>query len=60
MDAMRYMVMALPYDLKDVTLKRAEENKAQSVLDKIKLYENQDFPDDGDGGVYGFGYYDLN
>ena len=59
MDAMRYLVMALPYDLKEVDIHKAEQNKAQSVLDRIKLYDNNDFPNDGEGGVYGLGYYDL-
>lgn len=59
MDAMRYLVMALPYDLKEITTDSASQNKAQSVLDKIKLHDNEDFENDGEGGVYGEGYYNL-
>lgn len=59
MDAMRYLVMALPYDLKEITTNSASQNKAQSVLDRIKLHDNEDFENDGEGGVYGEGYYNL-
>lgn len=59
MDAMRYLVMALPYDLKEINTNSASQNKAQSVLDRIKLHDNEDFENDGEGGVYGEGYYNL-
>lgn len=59
MDAMRYLVMALPYDLKEITTNSVSQNKAQSVLDRIKLHDNEDFENDGEGGVYGEGYYNL-
>ncbi len=59
MDAMRYMVMALPNDLREINDSSAEKNKAQSILDRIKLNNSKDFPNDGEGGVYGLGYYDL-
>lgn len=59
MDAMRYMVMALPMDLRDVSRENIDNNSKQSILDRIKLNDNEDFPNDGVGGVYGLGYYDL-
>ena len=59
MDAMRYMVMALPMDLRDVDRYSARDNSKQSILDRIRLNDNKDFPNDGVGGVYGLGYYDL-
>ena len=60
MDAMRYLVMALPYDLKEVDMHKSEQSKAQSILDRIKLNNDTDHPDDGEGGVYGIDYYDMN
>lgn len=60
MDAMRYLVMALPYDLKEVDMHKSEQSKAQSILDRIKLNDNNEHPDDGEGGVYGLGYYDMD
>lgn len=59
MDAMRYLVMALPYDLKEINTNSASQNKTQSILDRIKLHDNDDFENDGEGGVYGEGYYNL-
>ena len=59
MDAMRYMVMALPNDLRDVSLSSAEDKNRKSVLDRLKLQDSSEFPNDGEGGVYGMGYYDL-
>ena len=60
MDAMRYLVMALPYDLKEVDMHKSEQSKAQSILDRIKLNNDTDHPDDGEGGVYGIDYYDMD
>ena len=61
MDAMRYMVMALPYDLREVDPKKSEDLRTQSILDKIKLNSyKEDFPDDGEGNVFGVGYFDMN
>ena len=58
MDAMRYMIMALPNDLRDINLVGAKENSNQTVLDRLKM-QTDTSPSDGTGGVYGFGYYDL-
>ena len=59
MDAMRYMVMALPFDLKEVNMVRGADNTKQSILDRIKLVNEENHPEDGQGNVYGMGYYDL-
>lgn len=59
MDAMRYMVMALPNDLRDVNLSSAADKDRKSILDRLKLQDDYEHPNDGEGGVYGVGYYDL-
>lgn len=59
MDAMRYMVMALPYDLREVNRSSAADNTKQSILDRIRLTNEAEHPDDGQGNVYGLGYYEL-
>ena len=56
MDAMRYMVMALPYDIRDCENSgRISDDKA-SVLDRIKL-NAEDEPEAN--GVYGLGAFEL-
>lgn len=59
MDAMRYMVMALPDDLRECTFNKKENNTKYSILDRLKLSQSSDFEDDGEGGVYGMGYYNM-
>lgn len=59
MDAMRYMIMALPDDLRECTFNKKENNTKYSILDRLKLSQSSDFEDDGEGGVYGMGYYNM-
>ncbi len=59
MDAMRYMIMALPDDLRECTLNKKENNTKYSILDRLKLSQSSDFENDGEGGVYGMGYYNM-
>lgn len=58
MDALRYLCMSLPDDLKECYIDR--RNDKSNILDRIKLYQDdeEDF-DDGEGGVYGFGMYNM-
>lgn len=58
MDAMRYMVMALPYDIKDCASVGSSSNSQskETILDRLKL--NEDYDED-DTGVYGLGNFDL-
>lgn len=58
MDAMRYMIMALPNDLKSINLVDARESSKETVLNRIKMQDNAETYD-GSGGVYGVGYYEL-
>lgn len=57
MDAMRYMVMALPYDIRDCAINDIPNSSKQTILDRIKFVDRSE--DDGVGGVYGLGYYDM-
>ena len=58
MDAMRYMVMALPDDIKTIGAYNSETTIKETILDKLS--ETKDVEtQDGIGGVYGLGYYDL-
>lgn len=57
MDAMRYMVMALPYDIKTCSINDVPDNSKQTILDRIKFADRSE--EDGIGGVFGLGYYDM-
>lgn len=59
MDAMRYMVMALPYNLKEINFAQANENNKQSILDRIRLNSDNALPNDGEGNVFGLGKFDM-
>lgn len=58
MDAMRYMVMALPYDIKDCASVGVSLNSQskETILDRLKRDEDYD---EDDIGVYGLGNFDL-
>lgn len=58
MDALRYLVMALPFDIKECALTKTPDTNKMTVLDRLKLHSD-DSEEDGEGGVYGLGYYDL-
>lgn len=55
MDAMRYMVMGLPFDIKDIANEGVNKTK-ESILDRLKLNETEDSEI---SGVYGMGNFDL-
>ena len=55
MDAMRYMVMGLPFDIKDIANEGVSKTK-ESILDRLKLNETEDSEI---SGVYGMGNFDL-
>lgn len=58
MDALRYLVMALPYDIKEaggVTINGSGMSK-ETILDRIKI---NDEPEDDESGVYGLGNFEL-
>ena len=55
MDAMRYMVMGLPFDIKDIANEGVSKTK-ESILDRLKLNETEDSEV---SGVYGMGNFDL-
>lgn len=57
MDAMRYMVMALPFDIRECSNANTPDSSKQTVLDRIKFQIKSE--EDGVGGVYGLGYYDM-
>jgi PBSX family phage terminase large subunit len=61
MDALRYLVMALPNDMKEINLVRANEISKETALSRLKMIDDDDskYPEDGVGGVYGLGYYDM-
>ena len=59
MDALRYLVMALPFDIRECALTKTPDTNKMTVLDRLKLHNNDDSEEDGEGGVYGLGYYDL-
>ena len=59
MDALRYLVMALPFDIRECAITQKPDANKQTILDRIKLYDNTP-EDDGEGGVYGLGYYNLD
>jgi len=57
MDAMRYMVMALPFDIRDVEGAHASGNMSKdTILDRLRLNEQEV---EEDSGVYGLGNFDL-
>ena len=58
MDALRYLVMALPFDIRECALTKTPDSNKMTILDRLKLHSN-DSEEDGEGGVYGIGYYDL-
>lgn len=57
MDAMRYLVMALPFDIKECEKVKTPDVNKQTILNRLQLQNQED--EDGAGGVYGLGYYDL-
>lgn len=62
MDALRYTVMGLPVNLEDVYIGTNFKSSDKSTLiNRLQPdSEMSDFSDtDGDGGVYGLGYYNL-
>lgn len=57
MDAMRYMCMALPYDLRDCDVSKSQPIKS-SILDRLSI-NNNSLDAFNDDGVYGMGYYNM-
>lgn len=65
MDALRYLCMALPMNLKDCYMTVKKDIKIKdNLLDRIRPDTDIDGLlngfDDGDGGAYGIGLYDMN
>lgn len=66
MDAMRYMCMGLPFDLKDCYISKGTSLSTKDTLinrirpdsDISELLNQVDL--DFDGGAFGLGYYDMN
>ena len=56
MDAMRYMVMALPYDIRDCDKTGRISDTKESILDRIKLNNEDEAEAEG---VYGLGAFEL-
>lgn len=59
MDAMRYMVMALPNNLKEINSLESSEYLKTSILDRLKATNEEWKPVNGEGGVYGLGNFEL-
>lgn len=57
MDAMRYMVMALPYDIRECASVGANDATKETILDRLKL--DDDAVEYEDSGVYGLGNFEL-
>ena len=57
MDAMRYMVMALPYDIRECASVGANDATKETILDRLRL--NDDAVEYDDSGVYGLGNFEL-
>lgn len=59
MDAMRYMIMALPNNLKEINSLESSEYLKTSILDRLKATNEEWKPVNGEGGVYGLGNFEL-
>ena len=59
MDAMRYMVMALPYDLRDCASVAPDQTNKDTILDRLKINSTPDEEDEESSGVYGLGNFEL-
>ena len=65
MDALRYLCMALPINLRDCYISRSKEvNNKNNLLERLQPDTNiDDFlrgVDDGIGGAFGLGNFDMN
>ena len=56
MDAMRYMVMALPYDIKSCAGGSFTDTDKSTILDRLKRNEEEN---EEDTGVFGLGNFEL-